>query len=139
MYGDRRQGMTLTDLKQNYPQAVMAVVGAVILLGSAVGGFLFIDGRYANAEQSIKTMQMLQQSIIKTNAKIDMESMQRRRDALDEQLWRIENRCGTTVVMQMPAAERDRYRRMKKQRDTLTIKLNAMEAMMAPPLDGVAE
>jgi hypothetical protein len=112
------------------PNLVYGIVGAVIVLGSITGGAFFMEDRYANAEQTVKSMQMLQMSIQKTNTKIDMHAMQQRINALDEQLWRIENRCHTRDVMAMPEAERDRYRRLKKQRDALERKLAIAEAAM---------
>jgi uncharacterized protein involved in exopolysaccharide biosynthesis len=120
--------MTIKQIHQNYPQAVMAVVGAVVLLGSAVGGFLFLDSRYARAEQSVKTMVMMQQSIQSTNVKIDMHTMAQRIDQLEAQMWKIEDRHDTQDPMAMPVNDRERYRRLKKQRDTLERQLAVMEA-----------
>lgn len=133
--------MTIKQTLENYPQAVMAVIGAVVLLGSAVGGFLFIDSRYANAEQSVKTMQMLQHSIRTTNVKIDAHTMAQRRDAIEEQMWKIEDRHSTSDPMAMPQADRVRYRKLKKQRDTLERQLATMEGDMlkAPSSPRVVE
>jgi uncharacterized membrane protein YccC len=125
--------MTLRQTLSNYPQAVMAVVGAVVLLGSAVGGFLFLDSRYANAEQSVKTMQMLQMSIQTTNVKIDAHTMAQRIDALEQQMWKIEDRHNTDDPMAMPPADRARYRKLAKQRKALERQLAVMEAEMLKP------
>lgn len=125
--------MTLRQINQNYPQAVMAVVGAVVLLGSAVGGFLFLDDRYANAEESVKTMQMMQQSIQSTNVKIDMHTMAQRIDQLENQMWKIEDRCNTQDPMAMPIDDRERYRRLEAQRNTLERQLAVMEANIPKP------
>lgn len=119
---------TLRQKLSNIPNLVYGIVGAIIVLGSIAGGAFLLDDRYAHAEQTVKSMIMLQQSVEKTNAKIDLHAMQQQIDATQQQMWKIEDRTGTTDPMAMPIKERERYRALAAQKDTLSSRLKAMEA-----------
>lgn len=118
---------TLIQKLSNIPNLVYAIVGALIVLGSIAGGAFFMEDRYANAEQTVKSMIMLQQSVEKTNSKIDMHAMQQRIDALQQQMWKIEDRTGTVNPMDMPVKERERYRALLAQKVKLEQQLRIME------------
>jgi hypothetical protein len=116
----------------NLPNLMYAIVGAVIVLGSIAGGAFFMEDRYANAEQTVKSMIMLQQSVEKTNVKIDMHAMQQRIDALQQQIWKMEDRYNTTDPMAMPTDDRARYRALQKAKADVEYQLRTAEANLAP-------
>lgn len=125
--------MSIKTKLSNVPNLVYGLIGAVVVLGSVAGGALFMDDRHANAEQTVKSMIMLQKSIQKTNTKIDMHAMQQRIDGIQAQLWKIEDRTGTTDPVAMPVKERERYRALTAQKLKLERELKATEAALKAP------
>ena len=125
-------------------KTVLSILGAVVVLGTAVGGFVYLDDRHAHSktlnslksatiislklakDESAQTMQQIQTSIKQINQRITQNKTEDRINGITQQMWDIENRCGTRDVMRMNPADRERYRRLDAERTRLEVKLNKM-------------
>lgn len=96
---------------------IISIAGAVILLASATGAGFYLDDRYAKADL-----------VAKTNTRLDVHIIQDRIDFLNQEMWRIEDRCKTQNISEMPVDSKERYRHLKQERNSLEKKLEkAME------------
>jgi hypothetical protein len=108
-------------------------MGAVVVLGTATGGVLWMDDRHAHSkaitiaqQQTKATMLQIQTAITKTNQRITQNRIQDRITGITQQLWNIENRCNTQDPIAMPPGERERYRQLTVERTRLERELEAM-------------
>jgi hypothetical protein len=144
LYFARPWGFNKQPGGQTMWKIIMAILVAAGLLGSVVYGWIYVDDRHAHTktlnslksvtihnlklakEEVAQTMQQIQTTVKKTNQRIDVHTINDRIDGITQQMWNIENRCNTTDVINMPAADRERYRRLGAERTRLEKQLQTM-------------
>ena len=82
---------------------ISIILGLVISLTVIVGAAAKLDGRWAKTEQLVMVAQRLDQKII-----------QDRINAIQERLWRLEDKYGN-IIANMISTVRDQYRRLLKE------------------------
>jgi len=82
---------------------ISVILGLVISLTVIVGAGAKLDRRWAKTDQLVMVAQRLDQKII-----------QDRINAIQERLWRLEDKYGNTIA-DMPETIRDQYRRLLKE------------------------
>lgn len=82
---------------------ISVILGLIISLTVIVGAAAKLDGRWAKTERLVMVEQRLDQKII-----------QDRINAIQERLWRLQDKYGD-MVANMPEAIRDQYRRLLKE------------------------
>ena len=90
---------------------ISVVLGLVISLTVIVGAGARLDRRWAKADQLVMVAQRLDQKII-----------QDRINAIQERLWRLEDKYGN-IIVDMASAIRDQYRRLLKEMKDLEKRL----------------
>jgi len=86
---------------------ISIILGLVISLTVIVGAAAKLDGRWAKTEQLVMVAQRLDQKII-----------QDRINAIQERLWRLEDKYGN-IIANMISTIRDQYRRLLKEMEDL--------------------
>jgi len=90
---------------------ISVILGLVISLTVIVGAGAKLDRRWAKADQLVMVAQRLDQKII-----------QDRINAIQERLWRLEDKYGN-IIADLPETIRDQYRRLLKEIKDLEKKL----------------
>lgn len=90
---------------------ISVVLGLIISLTVIVGAAAKLDGRWAKTDRLIMVAQRLDQKII-----------QDRINAIQERLWRLEDKYGS-IIANMPEIIRDQYRRLLKEIENLEKRL----------------
>tara|TARA_R100001244_G_scaffold124967_1_gene94902 strand:+ start:67 stop:399 length:333 start_codon:yes stop_codon:yes gene_type:complete len=89
-------------------------VALLIGMTTLVGAMFALDSRYAKTEE-ISTIKDYVQQIDK---RLDIKILKDRANALQERMWKIEDRYGMEVA-KMSAEVRDQYRELKKEYDEI--------------------
>ena len=87
--------------------AIAVLVGLSTLLGTA----FTIDSRYAKVDY-----------VTQIDKRLELKILQDRANALQERMWKIEDRYGMEVS-DMPEDKRDQYRKLKKEYDEIMEKI----------------
>jgi archaellum component FlaC len=82
---------------------ISVILGLIIALTVIVGAGAKLDRRWAKADQLVMVAQRLDQKII-----------QDRINAIQERLWRLEDKYGN-IIADMASTIRDQYRRLLKE------------------------
>jgi len=90
---------------------ISVILGLIISLTVIVGAAAKLDGRWAKTDQLVMVAQRLDQKII-----------QDRINAIQERLWRLEDKYGN-IIADMASAIRDQYRRLLKEMKDLEKRL----------------
>lgn len=86
---------------------ISVTLGLIISLTVIVGAGAKLDRRWAKADQLVMVAQRLDQKII-----------QDRINAIQERLWRLEDKYGS-IIANLPEIIRDQYRRLLKEIEDL--------------------
>ena len=89
-------------------------VALLIGMTTLVGAMFALDSRYAKTEE-ISTIKDYVQQIDK---RLDIKILKDRANALQERMWKIEDRYGMEVA-EMSEEIRDQYRELKKEYDEI--------------------
>jgi len=89
-------------------------VALLIGMTTLVGAMFALDSRYAKTEE-ISTIKDYVQQIDK---RLDIKILKDRANALQERMWKIEDRYGMEVA-EMSEEVRDQYRELKKEYDEI--------------------
>ena len=93
-------------------------VALLIGMTTLVGAMFALDSRYAKTEE-ISTIKDYVQQIDK---RLDIKILKDRANALQERMWKIEDRYGMEVA-KMSEEVRDQYRELKKEYDEIMQKI----------------
>ena len=93
-------------------------VALLIGMTTLVGAMFALDSRYAKTEE-ISTIKDYVQQIDK---RLDIKILKDRANALQERMWKIEDRYGMEVA-EMSEEVRDQYRELKKEYDEIMQKI----------------
>lgn len=93
---------------------IQTTLAVVISIGTIVGGLVAIDAHYAKSSE----LDEISTYICKIETRLDRKIKQDRANALQERMWKLEDRYGND------AKNLDEYRRLKLERDSIIRTLN---------------
>ena len=95
---------------QNVSVLLGCVVAATIIIGYLTSPIKWVDKRWAKAE----VVQALSKDLDLVGKRLDQKIIQDRINAIQERLWRLEDKYGS-IIADMASAIRDQYRRLLKE------------------------
>tara|TARA_R100001244_G_scaffold82073_1_gene63849 strand:+ start:12 stop:338 length:327 start_codon:yes stop_codon:yes gene_type:complete len=97
---------------------IAVAVGMATLLGGVLGTAFTIDSRYAKTGEIADIKDYVQ----KIDKRLEIKILKDRADALQERMWKIEDRYGMELA-EMSEEVRLQYRELKKEYDDIMDKL----------------
>ena len=76
---------------------IISIVGAIVLLGSVISGYIYFDSLYARASD-----------LNNNEARLTVHIAQDRINFLQQQVWQLEDRCGDLKYMTQDQKARHR-------------------------------
>jgi cell division protein FtsB len=101
---------------------IISILGAVVTLGIIAGGVLVVEDRYAKCAE-IKEVHV---RIDLVSMRIDQKIIQDRVNSLTMEMDKIEDETGTDEPLQMPREKKQRYRKLRRERDDLEDKIKKL-------------